>query len=106
MGYIKRFQQGGPMPEGEPQGQPAGPQDVQAAGQDEQMMQQLAQLAQQLLQELGPEAAAMLAQIIMEILQGAQQEVGGQPQGEVGFQRKGGKICKKACGGAKMPKRK
>lgn len=104
MGYIKRYQTGGEMPEGEPQGQPA-PQDVQAAGQDEQMMQQLAQLAQQLISEIGVEGAAMLAQIIMEMLQGAQQEVSGQPQGEVGFQRRGGKICKKACG-AKMPKRK
>lgn len=97
---VKYMQQGGPVP-AEAQGAPA--QEVQQAQSDEQMMQQLAQVAQQIIQEMGPDAAAMLAQIIMEMLQGAAQEVGAQPQ-EVGFQRKGGKICKKACGGAKIRK--
>lgn len=101
---IKKFQEGGNTPM-DPNAAPMEGNAAQA-GQDEQAaMQQLAQLAQSLLEQLGPEMCAMLAQIIMEMLQGAQQEVGGQPQGEVGFQRKGGKICKKACG-AKMPKRK
>ena len=44
----------------------------------------------------------MLAQVIMEMLQGAPQEVGAAPE-EQQFMRCGGKIkkktCKKACGG-------
>ena len=67
------------------------------------MMQQLAQMAQEIIQQLGPDAAAMLAQVIMEMLQGAQQEVGAVPE-EQQFMRCGGKIkkktCKKACGGS------
>lgn len=77
---IKRFQMGGEMPqEGAPapeQGQPQG------GGPEE----QLAQMAQEIIQQMGPEAAAMLAQIIMQMLESvAQQE---QPA----FQRKGGKL--------------
>lgn len=81
---VKKLQEGGQVA-------PAAP----AQGED-QAMQQIAQLAQQLIQELGPDAAAMLAQVIMEMLQGAPQEVGAAPQ-EQQFMRKGGKLCK--CGG-------
>ena len=91
---IKRYQEGGATP--------AAPAQAPQGG-EEQMMQQLAQIANQLIQELGPEAAAMLAQVIMEMLQGAQQEVGAVPE-EQQFMRCGGKIkkktCKKACGGS------
>ena len=91
---IKRYQEGGAAP--------AAPAQAPQGG-EEQMMQQLAQIATQLIQELGPDAAAMLAQIIMEMLQGAQQEVGAVPE-EQQFMRCGGKIkkktCKKACGGS------
>lgn len=77
---IKRFQMGGEMPqagaEAPAQGQPQG------GGPEE----QLAQMAQEIIQQMGPEAAAMLAQIIMQMLESvAQQE---QPA----FQRKGGKL--------------
>ena len=66
-------QEGAPAPE---QGQPQG------GGPEE----QLAQMAQEIIQQMGPEAAAMLAQIIMQMLESvAQQE---QPA----FQRKGGKL--------------
>lgn len=50
------------------------------------------QIAQDIIQQMGPEGAAMLAQVIMEMLQG-----GGQQQ-QPTFQRKGGilrKIIKK-----------
>ena len=91
---IKRYQEGGATPTAPAQAPQGG---------EEQMMQQLAQLAEQLIQELGPDAAAMLAQVIMEMLQGAQQEVGAVPE-EQQFMRCGGKIkkktCKKACGGS------
>ena len=91
---IKRYQEGGAAP--------AAPAQAPQGG-EEQMMQQLAQIANQLIQELGPDAAAMLAQVIMEMLQGAQQEVGAVPE-EQQFMRCGGKIkkktCKKACGGS------
>ena len=92
---IKKFQEGGAAP--------AAPAQAPQGG-EEQMMQQLAQMAQEIIQQLGPDAAAMLAQVIMEMLQGAQQEVGAVPE-EQQFMRCGGKIkkkkrtCKKLCGG-------
>ena len=91
---IKRYQEGGATP--------AAPAPAPQGG-EEQMMQQLAQMAQEIIQQLGPDAAAMLAQVIMEMLQGAQQEIGAAPE-EQQFMRCGGKIkkktCKKACGGS------
>ena len=91
---IKKFQEGGATP--------AAPAQAPQGG-EEQMMQQLAQMAQEIIQQLGPDAAAMLAQIIMEMLQRAPQEVGAAPE-EQQFMRCGGKIkkktCKKACGGS------
>ena len=90
---IKRYQEGGAAP--------AAPAQAPQGG-EEQMMQQIAQMAQEIIQQLGPDAAAMLAQVIMEMLQGAQQEVGAVPE-EQQFMRCGGKIkktCKKACGGS------
>ena len=90
---IKRYQEGGATP--------AAPAQAPQGG-EEQMMQQLAQMAQEIIQQLGPDAAAMLAQVIMEMLQGAPQEVGAAPE-EQQFMRCGGKIkktCKKACGGS------
>lgn len=79
---MKYFQEGGAMP------QEAAP--APEAGAQDQMMQQLAQLAQQLLQELGPDAAAMLAQIIMEMLQGGQEMPA--PEQQPAFQRNGGRL--------------
>ena len=91
---IKRYQEGGATP--------AAPAPAPQGG-EEQKMQQLAQMAQEIIQQLGPDAAAMLAQVIMEMLQGAQQEVGAVPE-EQQFMRCGGKIkkktCKKECGGS------
>ena len=46
-------------------------------------------MAQQIVQQLGPEAAAMLAEMIMQMLQGGGGE---QPQGQPAFQRQGGKL--------------
>lgn len=55
--------------------------------------EQLAQMAQQIIEQLGPEAAAMLVQIIMEMLQGGGGGGGEQaPQGEPVYARKGGKL--------------
>lgn len=83
---VKYMQEGGSAPvapaeEGAP-----------AAGGEDQMMQQLTQMAQEIISQLGPEAAAMLAQVIMEMLQGAQQ--GAEAGAEQQFMRRGGKICK------------
>lgn len=97
---IKKFQEGGMAPEA------AAPVNTPAKQpSQDQVMQQLQQIAAQIIQEMGPEAAAMLAQLIMEMLQ-AQEPVGAQPE-EQRFYRKGGKICKakkvkKACGGKKI----
>ncbi len=93
---IKRFQEGGAAP------MAAAP-EAQAApmqgGEQEAAMQQIAQMAAQIIQEMGPDAAMLLAQAIMELLQ-SEQGSEAQPV----FQ-KGGKLkkgCKKACGGLKV----
>ena len=51
--------------------------------------EQLAGMAQQIVEQLGPEAAAMLAQIIMQMLQGAAEQA---PQGQPVYAKKGGKL--------------
>ena len=79
---LRKFQQGGPAPAA-PEQAPA-PAEAQAAPEE-----QLAQMAQQIVQQLGPEAAAMLAEMIMQMLQGGGGE---QPQGQPAFQRQGGKL--------------
>ena len=76
---IKRFQEGGQAPAAPQGGEQQGP------GPEEQIMQ----MAQQIVQQLGPEAAAMLAQVIMEMLQGAGGEA---PQGEPVYAKQGGKL--------------
>lgn len=90
---VKRFQQGGemgaqPSPEemAMAQGGAPAPEQEQGGSPEEQLMA----MSEQIIQELGPEAAAMLAQIIMEMLQG-----GGQPQPQPTFQRKGGTLRRK-----------
>lgn len=71
-----------PAPEAAPAGAPA-----PGGGPEE----QIAAMAQQIVEQLGPEAAAMLAQMIMQMLQG-----GGEPQeapqGEPVYAKKGGKL--------------
>lgn len=79
MKFIEKFQEGGAAPAPE-------------AGAQDQMMAQIGQLAQQLIQQLGPDAAAMLAQAIMEMLQGAAQEVPAEEQ--PAFARQGGRLTR------------
>lgn len=62
-------------------------------GGEDQMMAQIGQLAQQLIQQLGPDAAAMLAQAIMEMLQGAAQEMPAAEE-QPAFQRNGGRLTR------------
>jgi hypothetical protein len=86
---ILKFQEGGmaPAPEAAPAGAPA-PGGQPAGGGPE---EQIAAMAQQIVEQLGPEAAAMLAQMIIQMLQG-----GGQPQpvpqGEPVYAKQGGKL--------------
>lgn len=75
---------GGAAPEVAPSPEQGAP--AQGAGPEE----QLAQMAQQIIEQLGPEAAAMLAEMLMQMLQGAAQEQPAQPQ----YQRKGGKLLR------------
>ena len=77
---VTKFQEGGAAP---------APQQ----GGEDQMMAQIAQLAQQLIQQLGPDAAAMLAQAIMEMLQGAAQEMPAAEE-QPAFQRNGGRLTR------------
>ena len=85
MKFIKKFQEGGAAPETaqeQTQGQPSGQQGGPEA--------QVAQMAQQIIQQLGPEAAALLAQAIVQMLQGAQGQQGGAPA----YAKKGAKLVK------------
>lgn len=85
---LLKFQEGGaaPAPEAAPAGAPA-PGGQPGGGPEE----QIAAMAQQIVEQLGPEAAGMLAETIMQMLQG-----GGQPQpapqGEPVYAREGGKL--------------
>ena len=75
----------------------------QVSADQDAMIQQLSQMAAQVIQSVGPEAAALLAQIIMEMLQGGQAPVGGPQEGEPIF-KKGGKLCGRMKKKAKMNK--
>ena len=90
---LKKFQMGGQAPEAMPE-QPAP--DMQNQGEEDAAMQQIAQMAGEIIQQLGPEAAMMLAEAIMEMVQGAQQQAP--------VFAKGGKL--KAKGSCKMAKKK
>jgi len=65
----------------------AAPAPAAGPGPEEQIMQ----MAQQIIQQVGPEGAAMLAQAIMEMLQG-----GGAPQEAPVYAKKGGKLVRVA----------
>jgi len=83
---IKKFQSGGQVaPETAPAPAPQGGQD--------QMMAQLEQMAMEIIQSVGPEGAAMLAEMIMTMLQQVQAPMGA-PQGEPVF-KKGGVIARR-----------
>lgn len=100
MAFIRKYQEGGSTP--------AVPQQApQQGGVEEQLAQVAQQILDSLMQALGdPQAVAMVLQMAMEMLQGAAEEVGSAPAEGQQFMRKGGKICKKACGGkAKMTKK-
>ena len=93
MKVVKKFQQGGemggqPLPEqmAAEQQTAQGGETVEGGNPEEQLMA----VAQDIISQMGPEMAAMLAQIIMEMLQG-----GGQPQPQPTFQRKGGTLKRK-----------
>lgn len=76
---TQKFQEGGAMPA-----------PAEAAPQGGDPMEQVYQMAAEIVQQLGPDAAAMLAQAIMEILQGGGAEAAA-PQGEPVY-KKGGKL--------------
>ena len=88
MKVVRKFQDGGsamPAQSMDEQAQPI----EQSAPQNQNPEEQLVAIAQYIIQQMGPEAAAMLAQIIMEMLQGA-----AQPQ-QPTFQRRGGSLGRK-----------
>jgi hypothetical protein len=92
---VRKFQAGGPMPEeqGAPMPAEAGaaPAPEQGgAGQEAAMMEQLYQMAAEIIQQMGPEGAAMLAQAIMEMLQGGGGEAPMPAPEEQPVYRKGG----------------
>lgn len=76
---IKSLQQGGEMaPRNE-------------GGPEEQIMQ----MAQQIIEQLGPEAAAMLAEMIMQMLQSAMGGEAEQAPQEPVYQRRGGRLIRR-----------
>ena len=91
MAFIKKYQAGGPMPADPAMaGAPAEAAPAPEQGGQDQMMAQLEQMAMEIIQSVGPEGAAMLAEIIMTMLQ----QGGGAPQGQPVF-RRGGKLVRK-----------
>jgi len=83
---VKFLQEGGQIaPE-------SAQQNAAPAGQD-QAMEQLAQLAQQIIQQLGPEGASALAQMILEMVQGGGEEPMPAEENQPVF-RMGGKIAR------------
>lgn len=92
MRFIKKFQQGGPMPADPAMGgAPVEAAPAPAQGGQDQMMAQLEQMAMEIIQSVGPEGAAMLAEMIMAMLQ-----QGGAPaEGAQPVFRKGGKMKRK-----------
>lgn len=98
---IYRFQEGGPMPAEDPamaQGAPVEEAPAEVApqgGEQDAMMQQIQQMAMEVIQQMGPDAAAMLAQAIMEALQGAVAPAEAPmpaPEEQPVYQRNGGKV--------------
>ena len=92
MRFIKKFQQGGPMPADPAMaGAPVEAAPAPAQGEQDQMMAQLEQMAMEIVNQLGPDAAAMLAEMIMAMLQ-----PGGAPGPEAQpVFAKGGKLKRK-----------
>lgn len=92
MRFIKKFQQGGPMPADPAMaGAPAEAAPAPAQGGQDQIMAQLEQMAMEIIQSIGPEGAAMLAEMIMAMLQ-----QGGAPGPEAQpVFAKGGKLKRK-----------
>ena len=91
MRFIKKFQQGGQMPADPAMGgAPVETAPAPAQGGQDQMMAQLEQMAMEIVQQLGPDAAAMLAEMIMAMLQQGGAPAEGQP-----VFRKGGKMKRK-----------
>lgn len=89
MAFIKKYQAGGPMPADPAMaGAPAEAAPAPEQGGQDQMMAQLEQMAMELIQGVGPEGAAMLAEMIMAILQQGAAGAQGQP-----VFRKGGRIA-------------
>lgn len=80
---VKFLQEGGQM----------AAQQEPAAGAQDQAMAQLSQLAGQIIQQLGPEAAAALAQMIIEMVQGAGEQPMPAEEDQPVF-RMGGKIAR------------
>ena len=89
MRFIKKFQQGGPVGDPAMAGSPVEAAPAPAQDGQDQMMAQLEQMAMEIIQSIGPEGAAMLAEMIMAMLQ-----QGGAPglEAQPVF-RKGGRIA-------------
>ena len=87
---VRRYQQGGPMIDPAMGGAPVEAAPAPAQGGQDQMMAQLEQIAADIVSQMGPEAAAILAEIIMAMLQ-----QGGEAQSQPVF-AKGGKMKRKS----------
>ena len=89
MRLVKKLQQGGNLADPAMAGAPVEAAPAPAQGGQDQMMAQLEQMAMEIVNQLGPDAAAMLAEMIMAMLQ-----QGGAPaEGAQPVFRKGGKIA-------------
>lgn len=96
---VKYLQEGGAMAPEDSAMAGGAPQEAQAApqqgGEQEAAMQQIYQMAQEIVQQFGPEVAAMLAQAIMEIIQGGGQEAPMPAPEEQPVYKLGGQLLKR-----------
>lgn len=89
MRLVKKLQQGGNLADPAMAGAPVEAAPAPAQNGQDQMMAQLEQVVMALIQELGPEGAMMVAEMIMAMVQ----QGGGAPsQGQPVFKR-GGRIA-------------
>lgn len=94
---VLKYQAGGEIPADpamEQQGAPAPEQGAPAPGGQDEMMAQLQQIATEIIQQMGPDAAAMLAQMIMEMLQGGGGEQLPPEEQQPVYQRNGGRLVR------------
>lgn len=90
---VKFMQEGGAMPAPEAAPEQMGPQEIpQGGSQEDAQMQQLVAIAESIIQQLSPEVAGAVAEIILQMLQSGGSQPMPAPEEQPAFQRRGGRL--------------